>query len=396
MKRAIVLLLDSFGVGATPDAAPSDQGADTFGHIALRCYDNQTPLHIPNLISLGLGEVSRLVKGEALPGIKTFSSYKSLYGAAREKSRGKDTPSGHWEIAGVPVLFDWGYFNTQTPCFPQALLEALIEQTGVKATLGNKHASGTEIINEYGDEHCRTGFPIVYTSADSVFQIAAHEEHFGLERLYQVCDIARKLVDSYNIGRVIARPFLGEKGNYYRTGNRRDLAVMPPSKTLLQHVIEAGGKTIAIGKTADIFAHQGISEDIRADGNDALFEATLKAFGTADEGSLIFSNFVDFDSKYGHRRDVKGYAKALEKFDAQLPRLMTQLKEGDVVIITADHGCDPTFPGSDHTREHIPILAFGPGIQGDSVGIRESFSDIGQSIAKHLGINPLAYGHSFL
>lgn len=409
MKRAIILLMDSFGLGATADAKDyGDEKANTLGHIAQWCATGkadmpngrQGTLHLPNLTMLGLGKAAEVSSGCFPEGLNPNVEVTALYGAAAELSRGKDTPSGHWEIAGVPVLFDWGYFTESQAghgdCFPASLMQKFIEQTGITGTLGNKHASGTEIINELGDEHIKTGQPIVYTSADSVFQIAAHEEHFGLERLYELCDIARKLVDPYNVGRVIARPFVGKEGDYTRTANRRDIAIPPPSPTLLEQLLAQGGSTIAIGKTADIFAHQGISEEIKADGNDALFTATLDAMQTAGDKSLIFSNFVDFDSKYGHRRDVTGYATALEHFDKRLPELFKQLDEGDLVIITADHGCDPTQPGSDHTRENIPVLAFGKGVGSGNIGLRDTFADIGQTIAKHLSIKPLANGIAFL
>lgn len=393
MARAIILLLDSFGVGATADAEKyGDMGANTFAHLA-----EKYQLDIPNLLQLGLGEVLKISCGQYPANLPRIKQPSALYGCASEVSKGKDTPSGHWEIAGVPVLFDWGYFRELTCCFPPELIEEFIKQAKLPGILGNKHASGTEIIKELGDEHINSGKPIVYTSADSVFQIAAHEVSFGLERLYEICDIARKLVDKYNIGRVIARPFSGERGHYCRTGNRRDLAVRPPSPTLLEQLVQQGGKTIAIGKTADIFAHQGVSEEIHADGNDALFTATLAAMQKNNtDKTLIFTNFVDFDSKYGHRRDVLGYATALAAFDRRLPELQNLLQADDLVIITADHGCDPTMPGSDHTREYIPILAFGPQIPHGSIGKRHTFADIGQSIAQHLQIKPLATGSSFL
>jgi phosphopentomutase len=405
MKRAIVLLLDSFGIGASHDADKyGDVGANTFGHIANDCTTGnadkaglrQGPLLIPNLTKLGLVNAAEVSCGEIPNGLAPIKNPSALYGAAIEQSFGKDTPSGHWEIAGVPVLFEWGYFTDGENGFPQALIDEFIEAANLPGVLGVKHASGTEIINELGDEHVRTGKPIVYTSADSVFQVAAHEKHFGLDRLYAICDIARTLVDKYNIGRVIARPFIGKNGDYTRTGNRRDIATPPPAPTLFDDLLEQGGTTIAIGKTADIFAHQGISQEIKADGNDALFTATLEAMDVADDKTLIFSNFVDFDSKYGHRRDVAGYAAALEHFDRRLPELIAKLQDGDVVIITADHGCDPTLPGSDHSREHIPVLAFGPKIPHGNIGLRKTFADIGQSIATHLTLRPLANGVSFL
>jgi phosphopentomutase len=295
-------------------------------------------------------------------------------------------------MAGVPVLFDWGYFPPEYPSFPASLVRDFISRTSIPGILGNKHASGTDIITELGEAHQRTGKPIVYTSADSVFQIAAHEESFGLTKLYELCHIARQLVDPYNIGRVIARPFLGSPGHYYRTGNRRDYSVLPPAPTLLDHMVSAGGQVIAIGKVADIYAHQGISKSVKADGNMALFDAFLQEVAIAPDHSIVFVNLVDFDMVYGHRRDVIGYAKALEDFDARLPELEALLQQDDLVMMTADHGCDPTWPGSDHTREHVPIIAFGPRIKAGPVGKRKTFADIGQTIAKHLGIQPLVTG----
>lgn len=391
MKRVIILLMDSFGVGAAADAPPLDQGSDTFGHIV----EHHPNLHIPNLAQLGIYHVAQASTGKQLPGAHLAQSPTALWGYAVEQSYGKDTPSGHWEIAGVPVMFHWGYFNGE-PTFPTELIDDFIAQTGVPGVLGLKHASGTEIINELGDEHCASGKPIIYTSADSVFQIACHEQSFGLQRLYDCCDIARQLVDKYNIGRVIARPFIGANSDYQRTANRRDIATPPPAVTLLEQLVAQGGTSIAIGKIADIFAHQGISETIKGEDNMALFDATLKALKTAPDHSLIFTNFVDFDSKYGHRRNIAGYAKALEDFDARLPELHAMLQPGDLVIISADHGCDPSFPGSDHTREHIPVLAYGPEIVAKPLGERATFADIGQSIASHLGLKPLDYGKNFL
>lgn len=404
MKRAIILLLDSFGIGASQDAAHyGDVGANTLGHIAEWCeqgkantQDRTGSLVIPNLNRLGLGMAALASSGFFPPGLDRSAKIEGAYGYAVEKSYGKDTPSGHWEIAGVPILFDWGYFPPAYPSFPQELTEQLIQQGKIPGILGNRHASGTEIIAELGEEHIKTQKPIVYTSGDSVFQIAAHEEVFGLQRLYELCEIARKLVDSYKIGRVIARPFLGENKKFYRTGNRRDLSIPPPSSTLLDLLISEGGEVIAIGKIADIFAHQGISHSVKADGNRALFLATLEAMRKDKGKSLIFTNFVDFDMLYGHRRDVSGYAAALEIFDRWIPELEALLQPDDIVIITADHGCDPTWRGSDHTREHIPVLMFGPQIEPKFIGRRETFADIGQTIAKHLEINDLPYGIEFL
>ena len=403
--RVCILLMDSFGIGASLDAAAyGDVGANTFVHIHEACNRGeaeipgvrQGPLILPNLAKMGLYHAALASSGLRFVDLATCPEPSGLYGYAVEQSLGKDTPSGHWELAGVPVTFEWGYFPDKAFCFPQELIEELILKGQLPGVLGEKHASGTTILEELGDEHLRSGKPIVYTSADSVFQIAAHEETFGLQRLYELCEIARELVDPYQIGRVIARPFTGSEGKYKRTANRKDYATLPPAKTLLDFLKEAGREVIAIGKIADIYAHQGITQTVKADGNMALFDATVAAMNDAKDGSLVFTNFVDFDSSYGHRRDVAGYAHALEAFDARLPELEAALKPGDLVFIAADHGCDPTFPGSDHTREHIPVLVFGPGIQPRFIGRRDSFADIGQSIAEHLGLNPLNYGLSFL
>ena len=356
----------------------------------------QGPLNIPNLTALGLYQATLASSATALIDLSTIPQPTGYYGYAVEQSLGKDTPSGHWELAGVPVRFEWGYFSRSNPCFPAKLIKQFLKRAKLPGVLGNKHASGTDILDELGEEHIKTGKPIVYTSADSVFQIAAHEVYFGLPRLYDICEIARELVDEYKVGRVIARPFIGESGALIRTGNRRDYATPPPAPTLLDHLQAMGREVIAIGKTADIFAHRGMTQTIKADGNMALFDATLAALKTAPEGSLVFTNFVDFDSSYGHRRDVAGYAHALESFDARLPSLQAMLHENDLVWIAADHGCDPTFFGSDHTREHIPVLAFGPKTTSHFIGRRESFADVGQSIAEHLKIQPLLHGVSFL
>jgi phosphopentomutase len=397
--------MDSFGVGASLDAVRyGDQGANTLVHIYEACSrgDADIPgvrsgaLNLPNLTRRGLYHAALASSGIPFINLSNLAEPQGYYGYAVEQSLGKDTPSGHWELAGVPVLFEWGYFPEQTNCFPPELIADLIKKAGLPGVLGEKHASGTTILDELGEEHMLTGKPIVYTSADSVFQIAVHEELFGLQRLYDVCLLARSLVDPYQIGRVIARPFIGKPGAFKRTANRKDYATLPPEKTLLDYLKEAQREVIAIGKTADIFADQGVTQTIKADGNMALFDATLDALKAAPEGSLIFSNFVDFDSSYGHRRNVAGYAHALEQFDARMPGLDRILREGDLVVITADHGCDPTMPGSDHTREHIPVLVYGRTSSSHSIGRRDTFADVGQSIAEHLGLAPLNHGLSFL
>jgi len=403
--RAILIVLDSFGVGETDDAALfGDQGANTFGHIAAQCAAGMAdkegvrsgPLNIPNLMALGLGLASEASAGHEIK-IEKAKKIIGKYGYAAEKSKGKDTPSGHWEMAGVPVEFDWGYFSLEAPSFPEKLINDLVREGNLPGVLGNCHASGTTIIEELGLEHLKTGKPIVYTSSDSVFQIAAHEESFGLDRLYDLCDIARKLVDDYNIGRVIARPFVGDRPeNFIRTGNRRDLSVLPPAPTLLDFYAESGGEVISIGKIADIFAHQGITQKYKAHGNAQIFDVLMEQIKTSSDGAILFANFVDFDMLYGHRRDVTGYAAALEEFDRGLPAIWAALRPDDIVVLTADHGCDPTWPGSDHTREHVPVIAFGPNIAPGPIGKRETFADIGASLAQHLGLAPLKFGTSFL
>jgi phosphopentomutase len=300
-------------------------------------------------------------------------------------------------MMGLPVLFDWGYFPDTQPCFPRELTDALIKRGGIGGILGNRHASGTQIIEELGAEHLRTLHPIVYTSGDSVLQIAAHEERFGLERLYVLCQLARELVDAYRIGRVIARPFVGEpRSGFIRTGNRRDLATPPHAATLLDVLKAANGEVICIGKVGDIFAHRGVTRTIKAHGNPAVMQHLLEALRDSPGGSLLFANCVDFDTNFGHRRDVSGYARALEEFDGYVPALRDAMRPGDVGIITADHGCDPTFPGSDHTREYVPVLAFGASVTPGTLGRRASFADVGQSLARHLGLRPLDTGISFL
>ena len=411
MARAFLLVLDSFGIGGAPDAAKygdpanPDEGANTLGHIAERCAKGLAdkdglrngPLKVPNMDRYGLGLIAEKATGTHPAGLNFDGEPEGLCANACEISKGKDTPSGHWEIAGVPVPFDWGYFPQTEPTFPAEITQALIEKAGLPGILGDKHASGTVIINELGEEHIRSGKPICYTSADSVFQIAVHESHFGLDRLYEICEIAYELVKPYNIGRVIARPFVGESPkDFIRTGNRRDYSVPPPEPTLLDRAKQAGRQVVAVGKISDIFATMGVTQKIKATGNPDIFEATLKAISSAGEGDLVFSNLVDFDMHYGHRRDVPGYAAALEYFDARIPELEAQLKPGDMVILTADHGCDPTWHGTDHTREQVPVLMFGPNIKGRYAGTRTTFADIGETIADHLGLNAGSHGTSFL
>ena len=391
-------MLDSFGIGATHDADRfGDTGADTFGHIAEVRAKAGRPLQLPNLARMGLLHASKESTGRAPPGLDMSVTVTGAYGFAEEISTGKDTPSGHWELAGVPVLYEWGYFREPTNTFPPELLDEFIERGRLPGVLGNCHASGTEIIGKLGEEHVRTGKPIVYTSADSVFQIAAHERAFGLERLYEICHIARELVDPYRIGRVIARPFVGNSAaDFVRTGNRHDYAVKPPAPTVLDKLVASGGEVIGIGKIPDIFAHEGITKEVGAFGNDALWDATLEEWASAPDRSIVFSNFVDFDTLYGHRRDVEGYARALEQFDARLPQLLGALGPHDIVVLSADHGCDPTWPGSDHTREHIPILVSGKRVKPGPLGKRKTFADVGQSLAKYFELPRMEHGTDFL
>ena len=400
MPRAILLVLDSFGIGAAEDADRfGDVGSDTFGHIAEACANGHSdraglrsgPLVIPNLARLGLVAAHRASTGKSAP-VAAPAALTGAHGFAVETSRGKDTPSGHWELMGVPVDFDWGYFPETRPCFPADLIAALVAEAGLPGILGDEHASGTEIIARLGEAHMRTGKPICYTSADSVFQIAAHEESFGLERLYRTCEIARRLVDPLGIGRVIARPFVGSSpADFKRTANRHDYAVPPPAPTLLDRAKAAGREVVAIGKISDIFAGCGVTQKVKAAGNMALFDTTLAALDATADGGLILSNFVDFDMEWGHRRDVPGYAAGLEAFDARLPELEARLRPGDLVVATADHGCDPTWRGTDHTREHVPVLAFGPGVAPRDLG-RVGFADVGASFAAHLELETGPHG----
>ncbi len=402
MKRALILVMDSLGIGASSDAhLYGDEGANTLGHIADRCARGladaegvrKGSLNIPNLTRLGLAAAQTDSSGNLLAGEDNNITIDAAYGYAIEQSKDKDTPSGHWEMAGVPVPFKWGTFPKANPCFPNELIESFIQKTGVPGILGNCHSSGTEIIKLLGEEHIRTGKPICYTSADSVFQIAAHEDHFGLDRLLDISKIAKDLVNELNITRVIARPFIGDDAeSFQRTSNRKDLTTEPIDKTLLDHLTQAGGQVISVGKIADIFADRGITHCVKGKNNMALFDVMLEQLKHAEDRTLVFVNFVDFDSQYGHRRDVVGYAKALEDFDARIPELESIMQTNDVALITADHGCDPTFPGSDHTREHVPVLFFGPSIETQKLGARNSFADMGQTLAHHFDLKPLTHG----
>jgi len=403
MPRAIILVLDSVGIGGAPDAGRyGDEGADTVGHIAQAAVRGKAdsssragPLRLPNLDEMGLGEACRLATGRVPPGLGN-TAQGAAYGAATEVSRGKDTPSGHWEIAGLPVTFDWGYFPRTRPCFPPALVAELCRRAGLPRILGDCHASGTRILAELGAEHMRTGAPICYTSADSVLQIAAHETAFGLDRLYRTCEIARGLVDELRIGRVIARPFRGNHpSEFARTPNRRDYAIPPHAPTLLDIASAAKRDVVTMGKIADIFAHSGTGKCFKAHGNDALMQSTTEAAWHLHDGGLLFANFIDFDTEFGHRRDVAGYAGALESFDVLLPDMFAALRADDMLVITADHGCDPSWSGTDHTRECVPVLVRRTGLAG-SLGRRATFADIGASAARHLGLAPTSAGTPFV
>jgi phosphopentomutase len=401
MPRAFLVVMDSVGIGGAPDAGDffnghlPDTGANTLGHIAAACAAGKAedgrsgPLRMPNLGALGLGAALRLsgARGEGLD-----ADPAGLWGAAEEVSAGKDTPSGHWELAGLPVPWDWTYFPDTRPAFPADLSAEVARLAGTDGILGDCHASGTEIIARLGDAHVKTGKPICYTSADSVFQIAAHEEAFGLERLLELCRALAPRLHAMRVGRVIARPFVGTSGTYTRTTNRRDFAVTPPGRTLLDWVEGAGRVTIGIGKISDIFAGKGVGKVLK--GADAvLMDHLADCVANAPEGSLTFANFVEFDSLYGHRRDVAGYARHLEWFDAGMGPILAALRPDDLMIFTADHGNDPTWPGTDHTRERVPVVAKGP--CSGQIGIR-AFADVAASVAAHLGVEAEGPGRSFL
>ena len=412
MARVMITLLDSFGIGWARDAeAFGDKGSDTLGHIAEWMAKNRrnadgSPryLALPHLAAMGLETAHLLstgkmlaypLSGEALQGDPLDGGrVKAAYTCAEEVSKGKDTLSGHWEIAGVPVEFDWGYFPDKPKCFPRELVDALIKEGNLPGVLGEKLASGTEIIKELGEEHMRTGKPIIYSSADSVLQIACHEVTFGLERLYDLCRLSFELVKPYKIARVIARPFVGTKADDFQrvAAHRHDYAVPAHEDTLLDKLTAAGGQVYAVGKIADIFAHRGISKHYPAAGLDKIFDATLQAVKDAPDRTLVFANFVDFDSSFGHRRDSLGYGEGLEYYDSRLPELWALLQPDDVLLITADHGCDPTWKGTDHTREKIPVLFYGQPVEPQRIPPFHTFSDIGQTLAAYLGVGPLGHG----
>ena len=366
ISRVFVLVLDSAGVGFLPDAGDYDDwGANTLGHIG-----DAVGLHVPNMEALGLGRII------PIKGVKPVEKPQGAWGKAASRSKGKDTSTGHWEIAGLILHAPLPTFRSGIPLEISQAFEAKIG----RKTLANTIASGTEILDEFGDEHVRTGFPIVYTSADSVFQIAAHEDVVGLEKLYEWCHIARDMLD---VGRVIARPFVGTSGAWLRTSNRHDYSLLPPGTTILDRLHAAGQSVVSVGKISDIFAGRGVTESHPIKSNIDGMDATIEIAKTPGKG-LVFTNLVDFDMKFGHRRDVVGYQRALQDFDAQLPTLMSLLRDDELLLITADHGCDPIFKGTDHTREYIPILIGGPKVKPGDLGIREGFGDIAATIAELL------------
>ncbi len=388
MPRAFLVVMDSVGIGGAPDAAEyfngdvPDTGANTLGHIADACTAGQAedgrsgPLHVPHLAQMGLWDAMSLAHGgDPAPG---------AYGAATEVSRGKDTPSGHWELAGVPVPWDWHYFPDQTPAFPDDVVAAVCEAAGVDGILGNCHASGTAIIAEHGAAHVAGGWPICYTSADSVFQVAAHEEHFGLDRLLDLCAAIAPRLHEMRVGRVIARPFVGAPGSFSRTQNRKDFAIAPPAPVLSAWAQAAGRRVYGVGKVGDIFSGAGFDE-VRKGADAVLMQHLTDLAETAEDGALVFANFVEFDSLYGHRRDVAGYARHLEWFDAAIGRILPSLRADDLLVLTADHGNDPTWVGTDHTRERVPVLT--AGYNGLALG-HMGFVDVASLVAAHLGVEP--------
>ncbi len=391
MGRAFLIVIDSVGIGGAPDAGQffnddvPDTGANTVAHIA-----KAAGLNLPVMDALGLGAAVKLASGEVLEGFT--QSPTGAWGAATEVSQGKDTPSGHWELAGVPVPWEWHTFPKTVPSFPAEVTEALCKAAGTDGILANCHASGTAVIDEFGAEHLRSGWPICYTSADSVLQIAAHEEAFGLERLLKLCADVAPMLHAMKVGRVIARPFLGEVGSFKRTANRKDFAIAPPSKTICDYVQAAGRTVHAVGKIGDIFSMRGI--DYLRKGRDAvLMQHILDLADEAQDGAFVFANLVEFDSEYGHRRDPQGYRDHLQWFDAGLSELIAKLKPDDLLIVTADHGNDPTWWGTDHTRERVPVLVKGIGAR--ALGLL-SFTDVATSIADHLRVPYQGQGKSFL
>ncbi len=383
INRVNIFVLDSVGIGELPDSPDfGDVGVNTFSNLVKACGG----IELPNLIELGFGNI------QGVKGIEPVVTPLGAYGRAAEKSNGKDTTTGHWEIAGLHIEQP---FQTYPEGFPKFIMDAFEEKIGRK-TLGNIPASGTEIIEQLGEEHVRTGSPIIYTSADSVFQIAAHEEIIPIDELYRICEIAREmLMGEIQVARVIARPFIGLPGKFERTSNRRDYSVSPFGPTVLDAAKNAGLDVIAVGKIEDIFNGQGITESVHTKDNMDGIDQTIE-YLKKDNRGIIFTNLVDFDAKYGHRRDPQGYRQALEAFDRRLPELLENLREDDIIILTADHGNDPTYGGTDHTREYIPIVIYGKKVKGNvDIGTRSSFADIAATVADLLNIEKPAIGTSF-
>lgn len=385
MNNFFIIVLDGVGIGELPDAKNyNDEGSSTLSNMA----DAVGGLNLPNLEKFGLGNIS------SIKGVNSISNPLASFGKMSEASKGKDSTTGHWEIGGLLVDTDFNYYPNG---FPKEITDKFLSLTECKGFLGNKAASGTEIINKLGDEHVKTGFPIIYTSADSVFQIAAHQDVIPLERLYKICEITRNkvLVEPLNIGRVIARPFLGESGNYNRTVYRKDYSLDPPQDTILDVLQKNNINTVAIGKINDLFNYKGITNQLKSKSNEEGFEKLLYASDEFSE-SLIFTNLVDFDVYFGHRNDPIGFANALKVFDDFLPVLIDKLHESDRLILTADHGNDPTTPSTDHSREYVPILYFGKSKSSNNLGIRSTFSDVGKTVADYFGVANNLKGKSFL
>ncbi|MFP4697475.1 MAG: phosphopentomutase [Eubacteriales bacterium] len=383
-KRVIWIILDSVGMGELPDANRyGDEGSNTIGNISKAVGG----LDIPNMIELGLGNIDNMM------GLAKTNNPKGCYGRIAEMSNGKDTTTGHWEMVGI---YSESGFPTYPNGFPNNIIETFKKEIGTDI-LGNYPASGTEIIKDLGEEHIKTGYPIVYTSADSVFQIATHEEVIPIKKLYDICNIARNiLVGEHAVARVIARPFVGEKGKYTRTANRRDFSLEPQEDTLLDNIKNSKLDVIAVGKIEDIFAKKGITESIHTKDNMDGVDKTIE-YMKEDNNGLIFSNLVEFDSKWGHRNNPEGYAKGLEDFDKRIPEILNAMKEDDILIMNADHGCDPTTPSTDHSREYVPCLIYGNNLnKGINLGTRDTFADIGQTIAEILNVEPIKIGKSFL
>ncbi|MEP5761671.1 MAG: phosphopentomutase [Litoreibacter sp.] len=395
-KRAFLVVLDSVGCGGAPDASDfGDEGANTLGHIIDACAQGHAedgrsgPLNIPNLRRMGIEQSVALANGSKIVTAETVG----FWGAATEVSPGKDTPTGHWELAGIPVPWDWHYFPKTQPAFPEAIVNAVSNLTGVEGILANCHASGTQVIDEFGALHMQTNQPICYTSVDSVFQIAAHEKTFGLERLLALCESLAPMLHEMKVGRVIARPFVGEPGNFQRTTNRKDFAHSLPAKGLMDWASDDGREVYAVGKINDIFSGSGVSEVFK--GSDiSLVDQLDRLIESADDGSFTFVNLVEFDAKFGHRRDVSGYAGHLEWFDERLGGMLSHLRPDDLLILTADHGNDPTWSGTDHTRERVPVLGIGACGNG-RIGL-VNFVDIAASVATHLGLSETGQGKNFL